>query len=82
MLVPDANRATSGLALRAGEVLRRALPAALKRNVSVALSPDTDTNLVLTKGWPQGAVRLGGQYRVGIDEKADAVQFTIEAKAP
>ena len=76
MLVPDANPATPGLALRAGEVLRLALPAAFKRNASVALSPDTDTNLVLTKGWPQGAVRLGGQYRVGFDEKANALTVT------
>jgi len=76
MLVPDANPATAGLALRAGEVLRLALPVAFKRNASVALSPDTDTNLVLTKGWPQGAVRLAGQYRVGFDEKANAVTVT------
>lgn len=76
VLVPDANPATAGLALRAGEVLRLALPAAFKRNVSVAMSPDTDTNLVLTKGWPQGAVRLAGQYRVGFDEKANAVTVT------
>ena len=76
MLVPDANPATAGLALRAGEVLRLALPAAFKRNASVALSPDTDTNLVLTKGWPQGAVRLAGQYRVGFDEKANTVTVT------
>lgn len=76
MLVPDANPATAGLALRAGEVLRLSLPAAFIRNASVALSPDTDTNLVLTKGWPQGAVRLSGQYRVGFDEKANAMTVT------
>jgi hypothetical protein len=76
MLVPDANPATAGLALRAGEVLRVALPAAFKRNGSVALSPDTDTNLVLTKGWPQGAVRLAGQYRVGFDQKANTMTVT------
>ena len=76
MLVPDANPATAGLALRAGEVLRLALPAAFKRNTSVALSPDADTNLVLTKGWPQGAVRLAGQYRVGFDEKANTMTVT------
>ncbi len=76
MLVPDANPATAGLALRAGEVLRLALPAAFKRNASVALSPDTDTNLLLTKGWPQGPVRLSGQYRVDFDEKANAVTVT------
>ena len=82
MLVPDANPATTGLALRAGEVLRLALPVAFKRNASVALSPDTDMNLVLTKGWPQGAVRLAGQYRVGFDEGANAVTVTALQTVP
>jgi len=76
VLVPEANPATAGISLRAGEVLRLALPAEFKRNASVALSPDTDTNLVLTKGWPQGSVRLPGQYRVGFDEKANTVTVT------
>lgn len=75
VLVPEANPATAGMSLRAGEVLRLALPAVFKRNASVALS-DTDTNLMLTKGWPQGSVRLPGQYRVGFDEKANTVTVT------
>ena len=76
VLVAEANPATAGMALCAGEVLRLALPAEFKRNAPVALSPDTDTNLVLTKGWPQGSVRLPGQYRVGFDEKANTVTVT------
>jgi hypothetical protein len=76
VLIPDANPATAGLSLRAGELLRLALPAAFKRNLSVALSPDTDSNLVLTKAWPQGSVRLPGQYRIGFDEKANTVTVT------
>lgn len=76
VLVADANPATAGLALRTGESLRVALPAAFKRNPATAISPDTDVNLVLTKGWPQGAVALAGQYRVGFDEKANAMTVT------
>lgn len=76
LLVPDANPATPGLALRAGESLRLAMPAAFKRNAAVAISADTDANLVLTKGWPQGSVRLAGQYRVGYDAKDNAMMVT------
>lgn len=76
MLVPDSNPATPGFGMRAGESLRLALPAAFKRNTAVGISADTDANLVLTKGWPQGAVKLAGQYRVGYDEKANAMVVT------
>jgi hypothetical protein len=76
VLVPDANPATPGLALRAGDSLRLAMPAAFKRNTAVAISADTDFNLVLTKGWPQGSVRLAGQYRIGFDDKANAITVT------
>lgn len=76
VLVADANPATPGLALRSGESLRLAMPAAFKRNTAVAISADTDANLVLTKGWPQGSVRLAGQYRVGYDAKDNAVTVT------
>ncbi len=76
MLVADANPATPGFGMRAGESLRLALPAAFKRNSAAAISADTDVNLVLTKGWPQGAVKLAGQYRVGYDEKANAMVVT------
>ncbi len=73
VLVPEANPATPGLALRAGESLRLAMPVAFKRNAAVAISADTDANLVLTKGWPQGSVRLAGQYRIGYDAKDNAI---------
>lgn len=76
VLVPDANPALPGLALRAGESLRLTLPASFKRNPSVVVSTDTDANLVLTKGWPQGAVKLAGQYRVGFDAAAHAMTVT------
>lgn len=76
VLVPDARPSTPGLALGAGETLRLVMPAAFKRNGSVMISADTDANLVLTKGWPQGAVRLAGQYRVGYDEQANTLVVT------
>jgi hypothetical protein len=76
VLVPDANPATPGLAMRAGESLRLAMPAAFKRNPASAISADTDFNLVLTKGWPQGSVRLAGQYRIGFDDKTHTLTVT------
>ena len=76
VLVADANPAVPGFSMRAGELLRLAMPSAFKRNAPVAISADTDVNLVLTKGWPQGAMRLAGQYRVGYDDKAHAMTVT------
>ena len=73
VLVSDANPKVPGVAMRGGESLRLAIPTAFKRNTSVAIMPDLDTNLVLTKGWPQGSVRLAGQYRVSFDEKTNAM---------
>ena len=67
VLVPDADPNKAGFWMRAGESLRLALPAGFRRNTSVAVVPDMDTNLVLTKGWAQGSVRLAEQYRVGFD---------------
>ena len=76
VLVYDANPKAAGFAMRAGESLRLAMPAAFKRNTSVAVVPDMDTNLVLTKGWPQGSVRLAEQYSVGFDEKTNTMVVT------
>lgn len=76
MLVPDANPKTPGISLRAGEILQLALPAALKRNAAVAIVPDKDTNLVLTKGWSQGAVALAAQYRIDFNEQANTMTVT------
>ncbi len=76
VLVADANPAVAGLALHSGDSLRLTLPAAFKRNASVAVSADTDANLVLTKGWPQGAVRLAGQYRVGYEAASNSIIVT------
>lgn len=76
VLVPDSNPATPGLALKAGESLHLALSPAFKRNASVPIVADRDTNLVLTKGWPQGAVPLAGQYRIDFVEKDHAITVT------
>lgn len=75
-LVPDADPTVAGLALGAGESLRLTLPGVFKRNASVPVSSDADANLVLTKGWPQGAVRQAGHYRIGYDEPANAMTVT------
>ena len=76
VLVPDANPASQGFGMRAGESLRLDLPVALRRNAAVAISADSDTSLVLTKGWPQGAVRLAGQYRVSYQERPHSIVVT------
>ena len=76
LLVPDANPKTLGISLRAAEVLQLALPTAFKRNAAVAIAPDKDMNLVLTKGWPQGAVPLSTQYRIDFNEQANAMTVT------
>ena len=73
VLVSDANPKVAGFTMRAGQTLRLAMPAAFKRNTAVGVVPDMDTNLVLTKGWPQGSVRLAGQYSVGFDEKTNTM---------
>lgn len=76
VLVPDGNPATPGLALKSGEILQLSLSPAFKRNGTVPIVPDRDTNLVLTKGWPQGAVPLVGQYRVDFAEKEHVIIVT------
>jgi hypothetical protein len=73
VLVADANPAVPGLALRQGDSIRLQLPAGFHRNESVAIHADTDQNLVFTKGWPQGAVRLAGQYRVDYEAGSNTV---------
>lgn len=75
-LVPDANPATPGFAMRAGDSLRVALPQSFRRNPQVAINAETGTNLVLTKGWAQGAVRLAGQYRVGYSDASNSIIVT------
>ena len=76
ILVTDPNPATPRVSLAAGDPLRIEMPAAFRRNTAVAIAPDADTNLILTKGWPQGSVRLAGQYRVGYDEKTHGLTVT------
>ena len=49
--VADANPAMLGVSLAAGHTLRIELPAAaIRHNTAVAIAPDADTNLILTKG--------------------------------
>lgn len=85
-LVPDANPATPGLTMATGEMIRLKLPVAFKRNEQVAIQSEADTNMVLTKGWPQAAVNLAGQYLIGYDENAHAMTIKavkdIEADGP
>lgn len=76
MLVPDANPMTPGISLRSGEALQLALPTAFKRNAEVAIVSDKDMNLVLTKGWPQGAVPLADQYRIDFNDRANTMTVT------
>ena len=73
IMVADTNPATPGLALRTGETIRLELPPAFKRNEQVAITPTADTNLVFTKGWPQAAVKLAGQYVVSYDDTGNAM---------
>jgi hypothetical protein len=77
VLVPDANPATPGLAMSAGDMVRLQLPVEFKRDEQVAIKSEADTNLVFTKGWPQAGVKLAGQYVVGYDEKNNAM--TVKA---
>lgn len=73
VLEPDANPATPGLSMSAGESIRLKLPDTFKRNDQVAVKPDADTNMVFTKGWPQAGVKLVGQYTISYEEKANAM---------
>ncbi len=76
VLVPDAAPTTPGVSLAAGDVLRIGVPAAFTHAADVEITPDRDRNLVLTKGWPQGAIPVGDQYRIGFDEAAHALTVT------
>lgn len=73
VLESNADPATPGLALAAGDTLAIRLPDAFKRNPAAPLAEDSDRNLVLTKGWPQGAVRQRGQYRIFYDATANEI---------
>lgn len=76
VLMPDARPAAPGLALRAGERLQLALPAALQRRPGAAALADGDEPLTLGRGWPQGELRQAGQYEVAYDERAHALVVT------
>ena len=80
VLVTDGSPAVAGVSLATGEVLRIAVPEAFRRTASVEIAPDLDRNLVLTKGWPQGAIAVKDHYRIGFDESGHAL--TVTALAP
>lgn len=73
VLVNEANPATPGIGLAAGERLMVVLPKDFQRNAASALREDSDFNLVLTRGWPQGAVRQKDQYRVVYDAPGNSI---------
>jgi hypothetical protein len=64
VLERNADPAVPGYTLAAGDTLALRLPKDFKRNSAAPLIEDSDRNLVLTKGWPQGSVRQSGQYRI------------------
>jgi hypothetical protein len=67
VLERNADPAVPGHTLSAGDTLAVRLPKDFKRNTSAPLAEDADRNLVLVRGWPQGAVRQSGQYRIFFD---------------
>lgn len=69
----NADPSVPGHALSAGDILAVHLPKAFLRNDTAALSEDTDRNFVLTRGWPQGAVRRRGQYRIFFDATTNSI---------
>lgn len=75
-LVPDANPAVVGISMHAGDSLRLAMPKVFKRNAQIPVKPDLDTNLVLTKGWPQSAVPLAEHYRVKYQATSNSMVVT------
>lgn len=82
VLVPDGDPATPGTSLASGQRLRLAMPPAFTRTPDVPVSADTDANLVLTRGWPQGAVKLAGQYEIAEDAAANALVVTALVDVP
>lgn len=77
VLRPDADPSVPGLSMQAGDTIRIRLPDAFERNPAVEIKRDANTNLVLTKGWPQAAVKQTGQYTIGYD----AASHTMSAAA-
>lgn len=77
VLVPDANPAVAGLALRAGERLLLALPSALQRDARAPASDGGPADvLALTRGWPQGDLPAAGLYDTTYDDQRHALTVT------
>ncbi len=73
VLVKDPRPSAPGIRLAAGERLMVALPKAIQRNDAAPLRPDSDFNLLLTRGWPQAAVRQKGQYRIVYEAATNSI---------
>ncbi|MBI2311467.1 MAG: hypothetical protein HYU77_03075 [Betaproteobacteria bacterium] len=73
MLEKNADPGVPGFALAKDDRLMVVLPKDFKRNDGSQIREDSDFNLVLTRGWPQAAVRQKDQYRIVYDAKANAI---------
>jgi hypothetical protein len=73
VLERNADPAVAGYTLNTGDTLAIRLPKDFKRNASAPLMEDSDRNLVLTRGWPQGSVKQSGQYRIFFDPTTNEV---------
>jgi hypothetical protein len=73
VLERNVDPAVPGHTLSAGDTLAIRLPKDFKRNAAAPLAEDADRNLVLVKGWPQGAVRQKDQYRIFFDPATNDV---------
>jgi hypothetical protein len=72
ILVKDADLTVPGIALARGERLMVVLPKDFVRDRSDQVREDSDFNLVLTRGWPQASVPQKDQYRIVVDDAANA----------
>lgn len=77
ILVPNDNPAVPGIALGKDETLSIKMPTAFRRNPAMAMQAENDSNMVMTKGWPQGAIKLAGQYSNAFS--ADGNVLTIKS---
>jgi hypothetical protein len=73
VLERNGDPSVPGYTLSAGDTLAVRLPREFGRNASAPLAEDSDRNLVLTRGWPQGAVRQSGQYRIFFDPASNEI---------
>jgi hypothetical protein len=82
VLVKDADPTVPGIALARGERLMVLLPKDFVRDRSVQVREDSDFNLVLTRGWPQASVPQKDQYRIVVDDAANAIGVRADTDVP